>query len=229
MLTSRDQEILKTLALKVRMFSLDQIAQTWWNASATGKANARRRLATLVSAKLLRLSHVQARPLPELTSPVIVWKPGQATPHFGAVAWKLQSRWRNPPQKTSVYVATQKAANQYGGRLRGIIRHDLQATHDLGVAQVYLHKLSSNRKAAELWLGEDVLGLTRLYGPKSRRTAHGHCLVRRRGNIPDAVITSAFQQSKLRLVIEFGGAYDARRVQRFHDHCAAQNLPYELW
>ena len=212
MLTIRDQEILRTLALKVRMLSLDQLVQTWWKATATGKANARRRLAALVANKLVRLAHVQARPLPELSAPVSAWKPGQSEPHFGAIAWQLQSRWRWPPRRTSVYVATQKTANQYGGRLRGTIRHDLQVTHDLGVAQVYLQLLSTNPKAAKQWVGEDVLRLTH-----------------RREKLPDAVIASPSVGSDIRLVIEFGGAYNARRVQRFHNHCAAQHLPYELW
>ena len=212
MLTARDEEILKTLALKVRMLSLDQLVQTWWKATATGKANARRRLAALVANKLLRLAHVQARPLPELSAPVAVWKPGQSEPHFGAIAWQLQSRWRSPPRRTSVYVATQKTANQFGGRLRGIIRHDLQATHDLGVAQVYLQFIAANPKVAKEWVGEDVL-----------RLAY------RRQKLPDAVLASSSAGTHIRLVIEFGGAYDAGRVRRFHQHCAAQQLPYEIW
>jgi len=30
-------------------------------------------------------------------------------------------------------------------------------------------------------------------------------------------------------VLEFGGGYDAARVEAFHVDCAARNLPYQLW
>ena len=32
-----------------------------------------------------------------------------------------------------------------------------------------------------------------------------------------------------KLVLEFGGAYDKRRVEDFHADCAKRRLPYELW
>jgi hypothetical protein len=153
-----------------------------------------------------------------MKSPVVVWKPGQPEPEFGAIAWRLQSRWQMPPRRTTVYVATQKAANQVGGRSRGTIKHDLQATHDLGVAQVYLQLLTANPIAAEKWVGEDVLRLTR-----------------RRQKLPDAVIASTPDGRSVRsdhdisLVVEFGGAYDASRVRHFHRDCAARKLPYEIW
>jgi hypothetical protein len=209
--TARDEDIVKTLVLKVRMLSLDQLAEGWWQPTATGKANARRRLAMFARTGMVRRAHVQARPLPEMSSPIAVWKPGQAGPDFAAIAWRLQSRWQKPPRRTTVYVATQKAANQFGGRLRGLIKHDLQATHDLGVAQIYLQMLRTNPKDAEQWIGEDVLRLAR---PRQK--------------IPDAIIAAGPDRST-RVVIEFGGAYDSSRVRHFHRDCAQRKLPYEIW
>lgn len=210
-LTPRDDEILRTLALSVRIFSLAQVAQGWWMPTPAGEANARRRLAALFETGLLNSAHVHARPLPELSHPVLAWSPGHAEPDFDAVSWGLQSRWTKPPRRIAVYFATRRGANQYGGRLRGQIKHELQATHDLGVAQVYLELRAKNPEAALRWTGEDTL-----------RSA------RKRQKIPDALLHPATPHAPP-LVIEFGGAYDARRVRSFHDDCSQRRLPYELW
>ena len=66
----RDREILQALALKVRLFSLAQIAATWWKPTDTGRALARRRLMKLSQAGMLKRLRVLARPLPELTGPL---------------------------------------------------------------------------------------------------------------------------------------------------------------
>jgi hypothetical protein len=116
-----------------------------------------------------------------------------------------------PPRRTTVYIATRKAANQFGGRLRGAIKYDLQAPHDLGVAQVYLQLLRTDPRAAECWVGEDILRLSR-----------------RRQKLPDAAITDG-PDKRIFTAIEFGGAYDAERLRGFHRHCAAPKLPYQLW
>jgi hypothetical protein len=56
-LTTRDEELLKALALKVRLFSLRQIANQWWNGEL---ANTRRRLRQLVQVDLLLSAQVLA-------------------------------------------------------------------------------------------------------------------------------------------------------------------------
>jgi hypothetical protein len=210
-LTARDEDILKTLALKVRMLSIAQITSAWWAESASAQSHARRRLRVLMDADLLLSLQLQARPLPPMDTPVARWRPGSRTPEFGPIAWKLQSRWTEPPCRTTIYFASKKAANHYGGRLRGEIKHDLQATHDLGVAQIYLHLFRNNPESAANWVGEDVLRLGR-----------------RGEKIPDAVLVDGSSRST-RLVVEFGGAYDADRVRSFHRHCATGKLPYEIW
>lgn len=209
--TPRDDEILKTLALKVRVLSLSQIAAAWWTPTPGGQASARRRLAALVNARLLLSLPIQARPLPPIEAPFVCWRPGRSAPDFGALAWKLQSRWTRPPRRTTVYFASKRGANQYGGRLRGEIKREFQVTHDLGVAQVYLNLLRANPDAAAQWVGEDML---RYSHPKDK--------------IPDAVLLSARGESP-RLVVEFGGSYDVDRLKKFHRHCAARALPYEIY
>ncbi len=210
-LTPRDDEILRTLALSVRMLSLAQVAKAWWMPTPAGQANARRRLASVAETGLLRSAHVHARPLPELPGPVLAWNPGGPDPDFDAISWTLQSRWTKPPRRIVVYFVTRRGANQYGGRLRGKIKQELQATHDLGVAEVYLQLRARAPEVALRWTGEDTLRLTR-----------------KRQKIPDAVLRPSAPNARP-LVIEFGGAYDARRVRSFHRDCSQRKLSYEIW
>jgi hypothetical protein len=210
-LKPRDEEILRTVSLKVRLLSFAQLAEMWWSLTETGKANARERLQRLVKASLLRRLRVQARPLPKLERPVLAWKPTEPEPDFGPAAWQLQKRWTVGPRQTTVYLATAKAANQFGGRLRGVLRRDFQATHDLGVSAMYLHLLQNDPAAAKEWIGEDVLSP-----------------LRRGEKLPDAVLARA-PDCRPRQVLEFGGAYDVFRLRRFHDDCESRNLPYQVW
>lgn len=210
-LRSRDIDILRSLAVKVRLFSLDQVAVAWWTDSTVGKSNARRRLKRLTDAGLLGRHRVHARPLPPLAVPVHTWSPGDPTPDFGQLAWKLQSRWTQASCPTTVYIATRQCANQFGGRQPGELKHDFQATHDLGVSAVYLHLRETAPALAKMWVGEDLL-----------RSFWTH------RNLPDAALTEG-PGRKIKTVIEFGGAYDARRVRRFHEHSQEQRISYELW
>ena len=46
---------------------------------------------------------------------------------------------------------------------------------------------------------------------------------------PPIPILATRPEEPPRLVLEFGGAYDAARVERFHEDCAERRLPYQLW
>ena len=211
LITSRDDEILRALSLKVRMFSLAQIVSTWWTPTPAGKTAARRRLSLLEDAGLIACRRATARPLPAISGPLFSWRPGLPPPAYGPLAWKLQSRWTEPAKRIPVFVATRRGANQFGGRSRGVIKQDFQVTHDLGVAQMYLERLRNASEEARHWVGEDVLRATR-----------------RREKIPDAVLSKDHGKTIYR-ILEFGGAYDAARLQRFHRDCSHREIPYELW
>lgn len=210
LIASRDEQVLHTLARKVRLFSLSQLAAQWWSATPSGVANARKRLRQLLDAGYLEVHRVTARPLPAIEQPLLGWRPGEPLPDFGAVAWKLQARWTEAARPVTVYLASNRSANLFGGRNRGGLKHPHQATHDLGVAAVYLRLLATDPQAADDWLGEDVIGGGQ-FG----------------GKIPDAVL--ADDQAGTRLALEFGGAYKADRIRTFHHCCARRGLPYEVW
>lgn len=211
MLTERDREIVGMLCCRVRIVSLSQIAKHWWTDAKQGLENARRRLSALENAGLLKHVHVMARPLPKLTAPVVSWKPGGPAPGFGSIAWQLQSRWTSEPLKTRVYIATTRATNLFGGRAAGRIKQEFQATHDLGVCEMYLQLCKQRPEEVSRWIGEDALA------------PH-----RRGQKLPDAIIaTSADERPEL--VLEFGGAYDKQRLIDFHADNEERKLPYEIW
>ena len=207
-LKRRDHELLQALAHKVRLFSLRQIAEHWWSDEI---ANARRRLRTLARAQLVLPITVAARTLPPIEAPFVVWKPGQPVPDFGRIAYQLQSRWqRRAVRSVTAYIATQHAVQLYGGKARGELKHPLQATHDLGVAAVWLRLHAHAPEWAAAWRGEDLLAHTR-----------------RGEKLPDGFIVN--DAGATTWVIEFGGAYDRARVLDFHADCASRNLPYQIW
>ncbi len=210
-LQPRDNEILSALTLKVRLFSLDQMADAWWTATRSGRDNARKRMSALVRLGLLVRVHPLARPLSDLHAPLVRWAPKEKAPDFTALAWLLESRNNTAPCRTTCYIASRRAASLFGGAAQGELKHDYQATHDLGLAAVYLHFRRHLPERESKWIGEDLLR------PHYRRK-----------KLPDAVLAVA-PSAAPELVIEFGGAYDRRRLDAFHRDCANKQLAYEIW
>jgi hypothetical protein len=207
-LTARDRAIVQALVQKVRLFSQRQIVDHWWNGEL---ANTRRRLKRLADRRLLMRIVVMARPAPAFESPLVTWSPGNEEPDFGKIAYRCQSRWRrSPPRPCVVWLATETAAQIYGGAARGELKHPTQATHDLGVAAVWLRLNQIAPEWASAWRGEDLMAHTR-----------------RGQKLPDAFLVN--DRDQVIWVIEFGGGYDAERVEAFHQDCVSRKLPYQLW
>jgi len=207
-LSTRDKEILTGLTQKVRLFSLRQIAEHWWNDEI---ANTRRRLRSMVQAELVLKMTVAARSLPSISQPLAVWQPGQEAPNCGQVSYRLQTRWmQRATRSITVFIATAHAAQLFGGIGRGELKNPLQATHDLGVAAVWMQLHTEAPEWAEAWRGEDLMAHTR----------HGE-------KLPDAFIVN--DSGETTWVIEFGGAYDTPRVEAFHADCVEREVPYQIW
>ena len=207
LMTDRDRVILDALGLKVRLFSQRQLADHFWAGSL---ANARRRMKWLAANGLVIRFEVQVRILVAPVTPLVVWKPGDPAPDFGAVAHQCQQRLkRRPLQSCVVWIASEKTAQMFGGTGRGDLKNPIQATHDLGVSAVWLRTRETNVDFAQAWKGEDSMAQTRR-GQKR----------------PDAFIVD---HGIVTWVIEFGGGYDADRVMAFHEDCAERSLQYQLW
>ncbi len=193
------------------MVMLTQVASTWWPNSKSSIELARRRLSVLIENGLLTTATVTAAKLPEIVRPIASWSPGDLEPDLGAIAWKLQSRWIEPPRQCRAYLATSLAAKHFGGRANGKLKHQYQATHDLGLTEVYLRLRQDRPELLPYWLGEDLVAPYRL-----------------RQKLPDAIIAES-PSATPKLVIEFGGSYDKQRVTNFHRDCQDRALPYEIW
>ena len=207
-ITGRDREILHSLCIAVRLFSQNQIASYWFGGD---RANARRRLKRLASEGLVLRIAVRARTLPQLNQPVASWQCGQPAPSFAQVSNALRQRWkRNAVRTCTCFVATNEATRLFGGRGVGELKKPAQAGHDLGVSQVWLRFAATRPDWAKAWRGEDVMAHTR-----------------RGEKLPDAFIVNS--NNDVVCLIEFGGAYDQRRTQAFHEDCVARELPYQMW
>lgn len=207
-LRKREQEILTAVTLKVRLLSQRQIADAWYGGDVP---NARRQMNRLAERGLVCRQLLPAQAMPVLAAPLVTWKPAQAAPDFGSVAYHCQARWRGRALRPSVmWVATDKALAQLGGPAARPAFKPLQTTHDLGVAQVWLHLHRTAPAWAEAWRSEDLLAHTREVE-----------------KCPDAFVVNAAEQ--VVMVIEFSGRYDAARIEAFHRDCAQRELPYQLW
>ncbi len=209
-LTERDSELLEVLASRVRCLSLRQVTTQWWPAQAESTRNARARLRKLEEAGLLDSGAVLARPLPAIMSPVLTWSPGAAPPDFSPVAYFLQHRFSMPVVSTPVVFATRAAASRYGGQV-GRLSRPSEATHDLGLASVYLLFHQATPAKAKCWISE--ARLVRGMQGASRK-------------VPDALIRTRRGRET---VIEFGGEYAKAKLLEFHQDCAERGRSYELW
>lgn len=210
-LTSRDSEILDHLSMSVRLFSLDQIARAWWGDSEDPRKLADERILRLARAGWVERYSVLARPIPEITAPVVCWRPGQSPADFGKVAWRVQSRWKKGPRKCLVVVASDRTTKSRLGKSARGIRQYFQLTHDLGVAETFLRFRETRPEEATLWRGEGMIAS-----------------LRRQRKVPDAIISGdAIWPPKL--IVEFAGDYARNRIEVFHWFCEKERLAYELW
>ena len=207
-LTSRDQDLVDVLTLRVRLLTLRQITELWWPRGENQRC-ARRRIASLASANLIEIHRVNAHPLLPVISPLFAWKPGDGEPNREQLAEKCRSRWTRPTIPMTVCVAGRLAANVMGSTARGVPKCE-HINHDLRLSSVYIAYRLQRPQLAALWIGEHAL-------PKA-----GY-----RTKDPDAFLRS--RDGKLLRVIESSGRYSVTQVQSFHDHCESNQLSYELW
>ena len=207
-LTMRDEEILTALTLRVRFLSLAQIARTWWSEASQPEAAALARIKLLRRAGLLQPFHAMAHPELALVAPIILWQPGEAVPNFGAASYQLISRWTQTVIATPSVIATSGAGNRFGGS-GGRFPRQSEHTHDLHMGALFLQFRQRFPNLMPYWISEERLREEKSAGEK----------------LPDALLRTPDSAR----VIEFGGAYRKEKLARFHEHCAGNLLPYELW
>lgn len=208
-MTERDEAILDTLTRRVRVLSVSQVAATWWSQAKQGRDQATARLRELQELALVTLVPILARPEPPLESPVLVWRPTDPEPDFGAVSYRLRSRWTLPARRIMSVIATQRAAKRFAGK-GGRMPRASEATHDLCLAAIYLRLLTNDPRRAKRWISEADLF----------EAGEG-----RDDRLPDALIITRAGKT----VIECGGAYSRSKVSDFHRFCVERGWGYELW
>jgi hypothetical protein len=208
----RNRVIVETVADKVpHLTVVDQVA-SFWPKTIAGRKNAMRQIVALERLNLLHRVTILIRDELAMEAPVVEWRPGLPDPQYGAVAYRLQSRWRQPVRSVVAIVATRKA-RAYFGVTRERQFFPEQCAHNHHLAVLYLRLLRTEPEVAARWCQE----------PKWRSAA-----VRRLEKLPDVGIYSE-DGTRIERLIEHGGNYDRRRVERFHDFARASGLPYTLW
>ncbi len=208
-----DRPIILTLTSSVRLFSVDQIARTWWGENKHPRKSANRRLRELERAGLIARETVHAAPLLELEAPLLQWSPGEPDPtNLPELEHQLSERWTEPPVLTPVVYATKEAATLWGGFQPGRIAHQAEATHDLHVSELYLRLRRDHPELVESWRSEEELP------PLDRQVG---------GYMPDAALVGP--DGGISLYIEFAGRYKVERLEKIHIFCKAKGYPYDLW
>ena len=207
-LTDRDLDLLDALTLRVRLLTLRQLTELWWP-NGNNQRCARHRLECLEAARLVEIHRVNAHPLLPVARPLFEWRPGDAEPDCEHVAACCRDRWNRPAVPMTVCVATSLAANLFGSTARGVPHRD-HRNHDLRLASIYVAYRLQRPQLAALWIGE-----------------HGLAKAGHRIKDPDAFLRH--DNGQVFRVIESAGRYGEAQVQSFHDHCEANDLPYELW
>ena len=206
-LNHRDEELLSTLTLKVRLLTVAQIARTWWDGTK-GNSAAAHRVQELAAAGWLRRDAVTASPELHFEDCLLFWEPHNPDPNFGDLARRALKRLPNRSEQAVVVRATEKAARLFGGDA-GVLKPP-SINHDVQLAGLYLHFVRHRPADAEAWISEATLA------------------VDRKGQIlPDAALTD--DAGAVTRAIEFVGRYPPERLRRLHEDCADRGLPYELW
>ncbi len=208
-LTRRDLEILDALSLRVRLISLGMLADYWWPRVSTPLRTAAARMAALQRAGLIERKRVVVRPLPMLAMPVASWRQGERAPDFAEVSQELRCRWTQPARMTRVYVATVATLQAFGREKKPFAV--TQATHDLGMAEVYLSMRRTWQRRGLKFIGEDVFGKAGEEGVKD----------------PDGFLLN--EAGERVEATEFGGRYGKQRLKEFHEHCQFVQLDYVMW
>lgn len=206
-MNERDEEIVRTLADKVRVLTLSQVAKTWWTESRWGKSRAKSSLIRLAERKLVKLRRALARPIELIEHAIVEWKSGDVIPDFEAVATHLHRRAMTDASMQSIVATASKAVALFATGKAPSIKLT-QLTHDLHVSEIYLR--CRNDGLAKYWLSEDRLPVD---WPVRVR--------------PDAVLTDA--TGHFDRAVEYGGDYPIDRLIELHEQLASIPLSYEIW
>ena len=206
-LSQHDYVLLDVAVRCVSQFNVP-FAREIWDVSAVAT---KRRLAKLEKRGLIKSRKVLASQPPPINKPLCIWKPGEALPNSGKVAYQARNRWKTLPVEVQrIYYASDLGRGLLG---RGILPRpkDIQATNDLGLALTFLaYRRRWPKVTQRCWLNE------------SEYSSHrGRCV-----KVEDAMLK---QGDRVMQMIDFAGAYRPDRVQALLEHAQYHHVPISIF
>lgn len=216
-LSERDTTIVAILVRCLPVLSLGQISNKLF---AGDRANALRSLGRLASRGYVARHTCLARTPPIIAKPLLTWRPGQDAPSAYRLAYKLNRRWLTQGTRMRQCFTAGPALNAlFGFSVAVRPQRPLQISHELGLAEAYLTLCGQGGDRWQRWVGE-------LYYVACQNEAI--CKLMAVGTKkPDALILD--NEGHVECVIEFGGVYNAKRLEKFHRWCKRERLSYEIW
>ena len=205
----RREQILTGMTWKYSVVTSRQIADTYFATCKDSLRQAERFLEGMIRTGFIAKRTVMAHLLTAPNVPLFSWEIGQSPFDANAVKNVIDNRWVIELVPTTIYSATRKAVNAFGGQLAKSIQ-TLHICHDLYCASVYLSKEEFFPEEAADWLSERVY--------ESHLSEHE--------KPGDARLRSQGEDYRL---IEILGRYTLEHIQAIHPYCESRNLPYELW
>ncbi len=216
-LSERDTTIVVLLIRCLPVLSLGQISHKLF---AGDRANALRSLRRLTDRGYIAGHQCLTRTPPPIAGPLLTWQPGEEAPSAYRLAYQLNRRWLTQGMRKRQCFTAGPALNSLFGLSTAVRpQHQLQISHELGLAESYLTLCGQAGDRWQRWVGE-------LYYSSCQNPAVSK-LIGMGTQRPDALILST--DSHVECVIEFGGVYNAKRLAKFHRWCQRERLPYEIW
>ena len=208
-LSALDREILITLTQRVPLLEVSQARLIWWRNHSSAKPAATR-LARLCQSGWLDHYHLDLR-FPRLRyHPEFTWMPGEAAPNIRQLrSFARQAEASGMVITGDVYAASAFTANAYGATHRGQIQAD-EFTQLLAWGQVYVRKSMKHPDAAKRWKAENIFEFD---AKTSRLPQHASYGVDATFKTLICLLAHSSQKS----------------LVAFHEQCAEQSRPYEMW
>ena len=206
--TTLELDIVDALTRRVRLLS-EQQGRALWSRSVESNEALGLVIERLCRGGLLRRTIVNAHPGLSVEAPLVTWAPGTARPNFVEVVSRIRKRWNQAATPTRIYSASPQAANLFGASAltsSPFMRRD----HDLLLGEVFVFYHTHYPDRAKRWLGEAAV-------------AKAGCGTKNQ----DALLLAT--DGRPLCAIESAGNARRKHIERFHQHCAANHLPYELW
>jgi hypothetical protein len=214
-----EQDLLRTIALRIRLITAAQIARGWFGDQADGERAPVQALQRLEAAGLIARRSTEAHPLLDLRQPLFAWKvgtPGPSGEQLRTISERTRSRWSEPHLPVDLFLATKRATALFGAFVDARDFRHCEATHDLHLSQAYITYRRRFPRLAKLWHGEAAF-------PKM-----GFEISHMKD--PDAFLIDRMDTATR--VVEFAGSYEVDHLKAFHEHCAggaARRLATHGW